>query len=191
MAKNVSILLIVLRLGIAALWLASCSSLGVVYGLFEVGCCSLAVWNWWVAGGWDSRPVGWVVPVSYYLGAAVVPVSSAPWGGSQAVAVLCMLAGASLVANLGSSYSVGHASWVRLVDWGWYSVVRHPMTLLRVLMRWALVYGNWSSWNLGVSVVWSLVVLWAIVVEEGFLTERVEYRAYVERVPWRLIPWVW
>jgi protein-S-isoprenylcysteine O-methyltransferase Ste14 len=80
----------------------------------------------------------------------------------------------------------------RVVDTGVYAVVRHPMYASGVLLLegMPLWLGSWAGALLALVPIGILAR--RIVIEERFLREELEgYRDYIERVRYRVIPFVW
>ena len=183
--------LIAVRLWVASLWFVAGGVLGFCYGLVELLSCATALCV--LLDGriyWDRRAVSLFVPFSYYVGSVVVPVSdSLVWSDVAGLGLLVIAI--ALLVNLGPCYTVGPIGWVRLVDWGFYAWVRHPMAALRLVMRWLVVAANLSTFNVLSAAWWTAIVILAVVVEEDFLRQRHSWREYAERVRWRLCPGLW
>ena len=80
----------------------------------------------------------------------------------------------------------------RVIDSGVYATVRHPMYsgFIPFLMGTCVWLGSYAAALL--SIVPIAVIATRIVIEEHFLRRELEgYAAYVERTPYRLIPFVW
>jgi protein-S-isoprenylcysteine O-methyltransferase Ste14 len=80
----------------------------------------------------------------------------------------------------------------RVISSGPYAVVRHPMYAGAGIMipASALVLGSW--WGLAASVPLLAGLVWRTVMEERELVAHLEgYAAYVQRVRYRLVPFVW
>ncbi|WP_395400074.1 methyltransferase family protein [Pseudoduganella sp. UC29_106] len=71
---------------------------------------------------------------------------------------------------------------------GMYRLVRHPLYASYMLGFVGYVLSNTSMRNLAVAVVVTLLLLARIVREERLLQQDPAYRAYMRRVPYRLIP---
>lgn len=80
----------------------------------------------------------------------------------------------------------------RVIDTGLYAVVRHPMysaTLLMFLSM-PLMLGSWISFL--IFLVYPVLIGRRILHEEAFLEQKLDgYRAYKQKVRYRLIPFVW
>ena len=80
----------------------------------------------------------------------------------------------------------------KVIDSGLYGVVRHPMYLATILLFISvpLVLGSWFS--LLFFAFYPIVMVIRIRNEEQVLSEQLEgYREYMEKVKYRLIPFVW
>ena len=79
-----------------------------------------------------------------------------------------------------------------VVDTGLYGVVRHPMYAATVLLFLAmpLVLGSWVSF--AVFLVYPALMVVRIRHEEALLTKELAgYDAYIQKVRWRMIPFIW
>ncbi len=80
----------------------------------------------------------------------------------------------------------------RVVDTGLYSIVRHPMyaVTLVLFLSMPLVLGSWLS--LAVLLAYPFIIAARIRDEERVLTDGLPgYTEYTQRVRWRLIPFIW
>jgi protein-S-isoprenylcysteine O-methyltransferase Ste14 len=78
-----------------------------------------------------------------------------------------------------------------LVTSGVYGVVRHPLYISYVAAELGYLAQSPRLWNLAVlAFVWVCQLL-RIMREERLLSEDPEYRGYMERTRWRLMPGVW
>ena len=80
----------------------------------------------------------------------------------------------------------------KVIDTGLYGIVRHPMysATLLLFLSMPLVLG--SVYAFVIFLAYPLIIAKRIRSEEAFLEENLEgYRAYKERVRYRLIPFVW
>jgi protein-S-isoprenylcysteine O-methyltransferase Ste14 len=95
-------------------------------------------------------------------------------------------------ANTYTSGTIEVAHGQKVIDHGPYALVRHPMYSGGGLLILATppALGSWAALPLSVGLI--LVLVARIVDEERFLEANLEgYRAYREKVRWRLVPWVW
>ena len=80
----------------------------------------------------------------------------------------------------------------RVIDTGLYGIVRHPMysATLLLFLSMPLVLG--SLYAFVIFLVYPFLIARRILDEEAFLAQELPgYRAYREKVRWRLLPWVW
>ena len=80
----------------------------------------------------------------------------------------------------------------RVVDTGLYGIVRHPMyaATLLLFLSMPLILGSLVSFV--IFLVYPLLIAKRIIHEEAFLEENLEgYRAYKQKVKYRLIPYIW
>jgi protein-S-isoprenylcysteine O-methyltransferase Ste14 len=79
-----------------------------------------------------------------------------------------------------------------LISGGVYKFVRHPMYVGNVIMMSGIPLALGSYWGLLFVVPGTLVLVPRIVDEEKLLTQGLGgYREYTQRVPYRLVPYVW
>lgn len=113
------------------------------------------------------------------------------------VASIALLAGYAMYAevmreNAYLSRTVEVQEGQKVIDTGLYAVVRHPMYLATILLFLSvpLVLGSWFA--LIFFAFYPIVTVVRIVNEEKVLTaELVGYSAYIEKVRYRLIPYIW
>ncbi|KAN0092638.1 hypothetical protein V8E55_003422 [Tylopilus felleus] len=83
----------------------------------------------------------------------------------------------------------------RVVQTGLYACVRHPLYSLAILQTTLLSFMFWSYPPLYVSIAVAIIFMVKIPIEEevilrdGGIIEK--YRAYMQKVPARLMPYVW
>ena len=80
----------------------------------------------------------------------------------------------------------------KVVDTGLYSVVRHPMYFATVIIFLAMpiILGSWYS--LAVFAFYPVAIVVRIISEEKLLEKELEgYKEYMQKVKYRLIPFVW
>jgi hypothetical protein len=173
---------------IVAYKLFSAGGLAIVFGAGETLALGLGVWNCVGARMWDGRPVAGLLPAVY--GCSLL-VSVESQGVSLWAVLVVYLGICTSRVVLWKSYSVGAATWSRLVDYGPYKVIRHPQYLLYVVgvAVAAAGAGSLGAWSmLGFALAIAVV---AVVLEEGFLKSIDQWREYAARVRWRLLPGVW
>ena len=145
-----------------------------------VGFAALAFVLSFVLAGLDFR-FGWTtVPRAVVIAAAVVQLAS------YGMYALVMKQNAYL------SRTVEVQEGQQVVDSGLYGIVRHPMYSATVFMFLAmpLVLGSWIAFALMLT--YPLALVKRIKNEEKVLSEGLPgYREYLEKVKYRLIPFVW
>jgi protein-S-isoprenylcysteine O-methyltransferase Ste14 len=119
------------------------------------------------------RPGGHAAGAFAQLGTALQIIGAA-------VAALCLL-------ELGRSFGVVAANR-GVKSRGPYGVVRHPIYAAYVVATAGYLCSAPTWWNAGVVVVAIAAQCRRIAAEEAVLYRSAEYRAYVQQVPWRLIP---
>jgi protein-S-isoprenylcysteine O-methyltransferase Ste14 len=113
------------------------------------------------------------------------------------VAAVMLLAGYAMYAevmreNAYLSRTVEVQEGQKVIDTGLYGVVRHPMYLATILLFISvpLVLGSWIS--LLFFAFYPILMVIRIRNEEQVLSEQLDgYREYMEKVKYRLIPYVW
>ena len=112
-----------------------------------------------------------------------------PWHAHGLFAAAALLTLVSFL-RLGSSFGVLPALR-QTVERGPYSLVRHPAYAGELIMALACLSAGPS---LTAATAWLLLlpgVVWRICSEEAVLRSDAAYRAYAQRVRWRLLPGVW
>ena len=89
--------------------------------------------------------------------------------------------------SLGRSFGLTPANR-GVVCTGLYRVVRHPIYLGYLITHVGFVLANPAGWNLAVLVLADVALLLRAICEERTLARDAEYRAYMDRVRWRIIP---
>lgn len=80
----------------------------------------------------------------------------------------------------------------RVIDSGLYSIVRHPMYSATLLMYLAMPLILGSAWALLVFAIYPLLIIQRIRNEETLLAAELPgYTDYLQRIRYRLIPWIW
>ncbi|MFT3728947.1 MAG: isoprenylcysteine carboxylmethyltransferase family protein [Terricaulis sp.] len=73
---------------------------------------------------------------------------------------------------------------------GPYAIVRHPMYAAYFVGQLGFLYAFPTIWNAALLAVWAIAQVLRIFAEERVLARSPDYRAYLSRVRWRLIPGV-
>jgi len=136
-------------------------------------------WDWLVALG-GSFAVLLVRPTA----AAVAP---------ESVGVALLLAGTVFEVYgkvyLGRSFGIVAADRGIVVG-GPYRIVRHPIYLGYLVTHVGFLLANWSSRNIAIYIIEYFFQVARVLSEERLLKEDDGYRAYFERVRYRLIPFL-
>lgn len=77
-----------------------------------------------------------------------------------------------------------------VVSSGLYRVVRHPIYLGYLITHVGFVVANPADWNLAVLALADVALMLRAICEEQTLAKDEAYRAYMQRVRWRIIPGV-
>jgi protein-S-isoprenylcysteine O-methyltransferase Ste14 len=112
--------------------------------------------------------------------------------GDVLVAVGLGIAMLTTIQNGYASANITVESGQELVSTGMYSVVRHPMYFGNVVLMIGIPLALGSYWGLLFVIPGLAVLATRILDEEKVLTQQLTgYRAYAERVHYRLVPYVW
>jgi protein-S-isoprenylcysteine O-methyltransferase Ste14 len=154
----------------------------------------------------EQRPAQKLISALFmlgFVGFVALPAFDHRFGWSPVAPVVSVMASAMIVLSFvlffvvmqSNSYA---ASTIRVeegqpvVSTGPYAYVRHPMysgALLLVLAM-PLALGSW--WSVLLAVPFFPVLVWRILDEENFLRKDLQgYAEYMQRVRYRLVPWVW
>ncbi|MCV7203861.1 hypothetical protein B7435_19345 [Mycolicibacterium peregrinum] len=111
--------------------------------------------------------------------------------GNVLVAVGLILAQAVVFQNSFAGASIQVEDDQPLVSTGLYGLVRHPMYFGAVLMMFGTPLALGSYWALLVSIV-SIPIFGARIADEKMLRAELDgYDEYMQKVPYRLLPYVW
>ena len=94
--------------------------------------------------------------------------------------------------NTFASATIELAPEQKVITTGLYALVRHPMYMgaLFLLVGMSLALGSW--WGLFVYILFMPALIWRIFDEEEFLATNLSgYSEYLNKVPYRLVPYLW
>ncbi|MBV8699275.1 MAG: isoprenylcysteine carboxylmethyltransferase family protein [Bradyrhizobium sp.] len=94
--------------------------------------------------------------------------------------------------NSFSSATIEVSADQRVVSTGPYAWVRHPMYAAGLVMLFGIPFALGSAWGVLVVVAMLPALVWRLMNEENFLARNLPgYRAYRDRVRYRLVPLIW
>lgn len=91
--------------------------------------------------------------------------------------------------SLGRSFGLSPANR-GIVCRGLYRWLRHPIYLGYLIIHVGFVAANPSSWNIAILTIADIALMRRAICEEATLVRDEEYRAYMDRVRWRVVPGV-
>ncbi len=156
--------------------------------------------------GAETRPVQKLISVIAFGSMAAMIVLSAldfRLGWSTVPAIVSVVGLAMVAAGLTIAMLVtiqnGYAaanitveSGQQLASTGWYGLVRHPMYFGNVIMMIGIPLALGSYWGLLIVIAGLAVLALRINDEESLLTQQLAgYRDYMQKVHYRLVPYVW
>jgi protein-S-isoprenylcysteine O-methyltransferase Ste14 len=154
----------------------------------------------------EQRPAQKFISALFILGFAglvVLPALDHRFAWSPVAPVVSVVADAMILVSFLMFFAVMKsntyaASTIRVeegqpvVSAGLYAYVRHPMYAgaLLLLAAMPLALGSW--WSVLLAVLFFPVLVWRLLDEETFLRENLRgYAEYMQRVRYRLVPWLW
>ena len=156
--------------------------------------------------GAETRPMQKVVSAAAFGSLAALIVisaldfrfgwSSMPTAVSVAGDVLVAVGlGISMLVTIQNGYAAANItveSGQQLVSTGWYGFVRHPMYFGNVILLIGIPLALGSYWGLLVLIPGLVVLGLRISDEENLLSQQLAgYREYMQKVHYRLVPYVW
>lgn len=126
---------------------------------------------------------------AFFMGAPATGGPAAAAAG-QVIILVANVAGIVTLLNIGRSFGILIA-FREVRSGGLYGIVRHPMYGTDILLRIGFVVGHCSAWTVTVFLLSSACYVQRALLEERFLSRQPEYLAYMQRVRYRFIPWVW
>ncbi|MBF0107080.1 MAG: isoprenylcysteine carboxylmethyltransferase family protein [Deltaproteobacteria bacterium] len=138
---------------------------------------------------WDQT----VALIAFCSGALIMDQPNEATGlaltASQIVTFMANVLGALCMLNLGRSFGILIALR-KVVSTGVYGVVRHPMYLSDILLRVGFLVSHFNLFTFCVVAGSSLFYVYRALLEERFLKQEHAYAAYMQRVKYRFIPFV-
>ena len=132
----------------------------------------------------------WLLAVATtFMPLLFAPSSSSLWAGAEPL----IFAGALLQAGglLSLNRSIGIVPAVRVIKTGgMYRIVRHPLYAAYLVTFSGYLLANWSVGNLLVFGAWLCLLVMRIAREEAHLRCEGAYRAYMNRVKFRVLPYI-
>ncbi|MFZ2266263.1 MAG: methyltransferase [Azonexus sp.] len=140
----------------------------------------------------DANPLHqFVALAAFFSGAAFVGQPGTGDAGlhllSQGIIVAANLLGIATLLNLGRSFGILIACR-GVKTGGLYRLIRHPMYLSDILLRLGYTVSHFSAVTVGLALLSIGLYIYRARLEEGFLVDQPGYRAYMEKVRYRLLP---
>ena len=148
----------------------------------------------WEHRGIDKNILNQTVAlIAFFSGAAFMgqPDSGGPIAKSISgiIVFIANVIGIITMLNLGRSFGIIIA--VRKIKTGGlYSVVRHPMYGMDILLRIGFIISHLNWFTSHVFLISTALYVYRAILEEKFLVVRPEYREYMRQVKYRFIPYV-
>jgi protein-S-isoprenylcysteine O-methyltransferase Ste14 len=143
------------------------------------------------ASAQGSRAAFWMaVAVTLLPLAAMRPVGEGLPGMGELIQGAGLVVTLAAILTLNRSFGVGPAHR-GLVMRGIYGVVRHPLYAGEMLALLGYCTGYAAGWNWAILAAVLAGQVWRIFAEERLLATDHAYRAYQQRVRWRLVPGLW
>ena len=169
----------------STIWFSRVSSMlfySVLFGLFIFRCRPQDSLN---------HPLHWLVALLGSWLVLFLQQGGPPWPFMIWIALPVQIAGIAVsalaIAALGRSFGV-FAAQRGIKTHGMYEKVRHPLYAGEALWFFSLVLQNLSVFNLGLFAAQMFFQYRRMLDEENFLRKDPEYEAYLQRVPYRLLP---
>jgi protein-S-isoprenylcysteine O-methyltransferase Ste14 len=189
MMKCYSWLFVVFRGCLLVLFFQKASGAVWVFGASEL----LSLWftvSGLQKGKVDGSWQGGTVPLVYLLPLLLRPEQQG-WEGWAWGVYLGMGLQVAVRLWMWEKISVGVPVFRSVVRSGPFSVIRHPLSLIEVVMVMSFVGLYPSGWNVGICLIFVVGSAVVVNLEERFLWQFKEYREYLFKVPWRWVPGVW
>jgi protein-S-isoprenylcysteine O-methyltransferase Ste14 len=143
------------------------------------------------AAATSTSAVDWGVAFSAtFLGTLLQPAH--PSNILLGTAIITIGVAVNIVSVLFLNRSIGVVPAERSIKTaGIYRLVRHPMYASEILSLFGYVLINITFANTAVAIVTTALMLVRINREELFLSKNEKYRKYIEKTPWKLLPFVY
>lgn len=173
------------RAGLCARYFAPASVPSVLFGMSELASIALTL-RALMIGRVDASNTGLAVPLLYCL-PLLMRQAETPTLFAFPFAVAAFMQIGLRTLMLGR-ITIGVPVFVKLLDKGPWSYLRHPLCLVEIaqITLFALTFP--TLWNLGCLVVILPGMVATVLLEERFLLTVPEYQEYTCRVRWRLLP---
>ena len=138
---------------------------------------------------WTAR---WLTGFATFGPSLVIPMAMgwrAPAFLTVAVSSIGLLIVVAGKLSIGRSFGLTPANR-GIVSIGMYRIVRHPIYLGYLITHIGFLLANPAGWNLFALVSADVALMFRAVREEQTLMQDPAYRAYAERVRWRVVPGV-
>jgi len=134
-----------------------------------------------------------VALAAFLSGAAFVGQPATATGITQTVSEIVVLiatvVGFLALLSLGRSFGILIA-FREVKATGLYAIVRHPMYGTDILLRTGFVISHFTPFTVAVFMASTTCYVYRALLEERFLSQQPEYQAYMQKVRYRFIPWV-
>ena len=108
---------------------------------------------------------------------------------SKIIIFIANVLGIITLFNLGKSFGILIA-FREIKTTGLYSIVRHPMYVTDILLRIGYVVSHVNLFTVLIFILSSFAYIYRAILEEKFLSKQLEYREYMLRVKYRLLPYL-
>ncbi len=183
-----TVLMIVVRVFLLAVLWREDNVVSLIVFFVELIALTLGVMNLIVSKDRDYSFGGLYVSAAYASGVALFPRGLEIHWISAFGSLLGIALSTWALLYLGWRFTVGGTSWVSLCDRGPYRYIRHPQLAARLLILASLLPSLQTEiQHLHVAAAF-LITVTVIEIEEMALRRKSEYRAYVRRVPYTILP---
>lgn len=175
------------RAGLAARYFAPASLPSVLFGTSELASIALTI-RALMIGRVDASNAGLAVPLLYCLPLLMRQAGTpTDFAFPFAVAAFTQIGFRTLMMG---RITVGVPVFVKLLDKGPWSLIRHPLCLVEIVQVQLFALTFPTAWNIHCLYVILPGMVATVLFEERFLLTLPEYQEYARRVRWRLLPGV-